>query len=386
MASFSAMSGQRRRFGRIRRLPSGRFQARYFGDDGRIHRAPTTFATETEADQFLTMVEADLRRGTWFDTTIGNIRLQVYAPQWIAERPVELQPRTLEIYDGLLRNHIYPTFGRTYLSRITSAAVRTWHASLRDKGVGTVTVAKAYRLLKGILNTAVEHELIAKNPCRLRYAGVERTPERKPPSIDEVALIADAIEPRYRLLVVLGAWSELRWGELAALSRQRIDRLHGVIHVVESMVQLGGGKRFIGPPKSAAGRRTVAVPPHVWPEIEAHLATYVGPEPTALVFTKASGVSLDRTNFHTMWRRATVASGVPDYHFHDLRHLAATLAAVSGATTRELMHRMGHSSMRAALIYQHATEDRDLAIAEAMSRLVEPTPLPPRIQPVEADG
>jgi integrase len=215
---------------------------------------------------------------------------------------------------------------------------------------------------------------------------VERTPERKPPSIDEVALIADAIEPRYRLLVVLGAWSELRWGELAALSRQRIDRLHGVIHVVESMVQLGGGKRFIGPPKSAAGRRTVAVPPHVWPEIEAHLATYVGPEPTALVFTKASGVSLDRTNFHTMWRRATVASGVPDYHFHDLRHLAATLAAVSGATTRELMHRMGHSSMRAALIYQHATEDRDLAIAEAMSRLVEPTPLPPRIQPVEADG
>jgi Phage integrase, N-terminal SAM-like domain len=133
MASFSAMSGQRRRFGRVRLLPSGRFQARYYGDDGRIHRAPTTFGSEKEADQFLATVEADLRRGTWFDTTVGKIRLMVYAPQWISERPVELQPRTLEIYYGLLRNHIYPTFGRTYLSRITSAAVRTWHAYLRDK-------------------------------------------------------------------------------------------------------------------------------------------------------------------------------------------------------------------------------------------------------------
>jgi integrase len=104
------------------------------------------------------------------------------------------------------------------------------------------------------------------------------------------------------------------------------------------------------------------------------------------VFTKASGVSLDRNNFHTMWRRATRAAGVPDYHFHDLRHLAATLAAVSGATTRELMHRMGHSSSRAALIYQHATEDRDLAIAEAMSKLAGPTAMPPHPESMAADG
>jgi integrase len=194
------------------------------------------------------------------------------------------------------------------------------------------------------------------------------------------------IEPRYRVLVLMAAWTGLRWGELAALTRQRIDRMHGVVHVVASMVQLGGGKRFIGPPKSAAGRRSVAVPPHLWPAIVAHLFTYVGQEPTALVFTKASGVSMDRTNFHTMWRRATRAAGVPDYHFHDLRHLAATMAAITGATTRELMSRLGHSSSRAALIYQHATEDRDLAIAEAMSRLVEPQPLPPRPASVEADG
>lgn len=91
------MSGNRRRFGRVRQLPSGRFQARYLTGDGRLHRAPSTFATASEAEQFLATVEAALRRGTWFDTTAGDIRLDVYAPRWIIERPVELQPRTLEI-------------------------------------------------------------------------------------------------------------------------------------------------------------------------------------------------------------------------------------------------------------------------------------------------
>jgi hypothetical protein len=128
------------------------------------------------------MVETDLNRGTWFDETAGEIRLDAYAPRWIVERPVELQPRTLEIYDGLLRNHIYPAFGRTHLSRITSAAVRTWHASLRTEGVGAVTVAKAYRLLKSILTTAVEDELIARNlpaGCATRASSGRRSASRR---------------------------------------------------------------------------------------------------------------------------------------------------------------------------------------------------------------
>lgn len=371
------MSAKRRRFGRIRRLPSGRFQARYSLDDGRLRCAPTTFATEAEADRYLATVETDLARGTWFDPDAGDVRLDAYAPRWLIERPVELQPRTAEIYWHLLRRHIYPTFGGTALNRITSAAVRSWNASLRESGVGAVTAAKAYRLFKAILATAAEDDLIPRNPCRLKAAGVERSPERKPPSLAEVELIVEAIEPRYELLVLLGAWSGLRWGELAGLTRQRVDSLHGVLHVVEALVETGDGRRWIGPPKSAAGRRTVAVPPHLWPAVEAHLSEFVGPWPDALMFTKANGSMLDRRNFHTMWRRATRKAGVADYHFHDLRHLAATMAAVSGATTRELMRRMGHASQRAALIYQHTTEDRDRTVAEAMSRLVEPKPLPP---------
>jgi hypothetical protein len=126
------MSVKRRRFGRIRRLPSGRFQARYQLGDGRLRSAPTTFATEAEADRYLATVETDLARGTWFDPDAGEIRLDDNASRWLTERPVELQPRTAEIYRHLLRRHIYPTFGASPLNRITSAAVRSWNAALRE--------------------------------------------------------------------------------------------------------------------------------------------------------------------------------------------------------------------------------------------------------------
>lgn len=168
------MSAKRRRFGRIRRLPSGRFQARYSRDDGRRRCAPTTFKTEAEADRYLATVETELARGTWFDPDAGEVRLDDYAPRWLVERPLELQPRTAEIYEHLLRRHIYPTFGSTALNRITSSAVRSWNAALRESGVGAVTAAKAYRLLKAILATAAEDDLIPRNPCRLKAAGVTR--------------------------------------------------------------------------------------------------------------------------------------------------------------------------------------------------------------------
>ena len=338
------MSRRRRSFGAVRRLSSGRWQARYRDDDGRQRSAPTTFMSRVDAERFLAQMDLERVRGGWVDPDAGAVALATYVEQWLVERP---EP-------------------------------------LRQRGVGDSTVAKAYRLLKGILNTAVEDDLVARNPCRLRHAGAERPEERRPPSLAEVDTIAATIEPRFRALVLLGAWSGLRYGELAGLTRQRIDALHGVIHVREQLVQTADGRRFLASPKTSAGVRTVAVPPHLWPEIEAHLATYVDDSHTALLFVGPKGASLERSNFRNVWLRTLRAAGVPAYRFHDLRHLAATLAAVSGATTRELMSRMGHSSPRAAMIYQHATADRDRAVAEAMSRLVAPTSLPPRS--VEADG
>ena len=77
------------------------------------------------------------------------------------------------------------------------------------------------------------------------------------------------------------------------------------------------------------------------------------------VFVGPKGGMLRRNNFNPIWRKACVAAGVPDAHFHDLRHTGGTLAATTGATIKELMARLGHSSPRAAMIYQYATQGRD---------------------------
>ncbi|MFF3057178.1 tyrosine-type recombinase/integrase [Streptomyces sp. NPDC057909] len=114
---------------------------------------------------------------------------------------------------------------------------------------------------------------------------------------------------------------------------------------------------------SAAGVRTVAFPASLKAELAAHLDKHAESSRTGLVFTGARGGRLRRNNFRRIWLRAVEQAGLGDVHFHDLRHTGNTLAATGGATTRELMQRMGHSSVRAALIYQHLVNGRDDAIA-----------------------
>lgn len=140
------------------------------------------------------------------------------------------------------------------------------------------------------------------------------------------------------------------------------------------LTELVGGRMIVGPPKSEAGRRTVAIPPHLVPEVESHLAAYVKTDPEALVFTGEQGAPLSRGRWSIKWRQACRNAGVDRMHFHDLRHSGNTMAAATGASTKELMARMGHSSVRAALLYQHATADRDRAIAAALSDMVSRVP------------
>lgn len=227
---------------------------------------------------------------------------------------------------------------------------------------------RPYRLLKTILNTAVSDEVLPRNPCLLRGAGSERTPERVPPSLLEAHALAEAIQPRWRMLVLLATWSGLRWGELVALRRSSVDLEHGRVTVADQLVETAHGVQ-LGPPKTDAGRRTVHLPPHLLPELAEHLDRWVGADADAWLFCGPLGAPLVRRNFTTHWTRARAEVGLPAVRFHDLRHLSATLAATTGATTRELMVRMGHSSPRAALIYQHAAVDRDRALAVAMSAL-----------------
>jgi integrase len=359
--------GRRRRFGSVRQLRSGRWQARYQGPDGLVRPAPRTFATETDANVWLTVTEAEIVQGNWTDPYAGRIPLGLYAAKWIAERP-GLAPRTTALYEDLLRLHIDPALGSIDLVDLTAARVRAWRKDLLDDGVGATTVAKCYRLLRSVLNTAVDDELVRRNPCRIKGAGAEKSGERPVATPDQVMALAAAMPERWRALVLLAATTSLRWGELMALTRGHVDLEGGTVRVVKAVSEVKG-RIVIGPPKSAASRRTVVVPESVAAVLRSHVTSFAETGPRGRVFVGAKGATVRRTNFQTMWRRGIEAAGLPErFRFHDLRHTGNTWAAGTGANLRELMERMGHSTTRAALIYLHAARDGDRSIAAGIDR------------------
>ena len=195
-------------------------------------------------------------------------------------------------------------------------------------------------------------------------------------TVEQVYAIADAITSRYRGLVILAAFTGLRFGELRALRRKRLDLQGAAVTVApdDGNVQRDrhGASHFTRP-KSRASVRTVAIPTPVIHDLEAHFRLIGDLGPDSLVFPadkSADGMRpFHAEAFGRHWRKAVAkVNGLPEgVRFHDLRHTGNTLAATTGASTRELMARMGHASPRAALIYQHASADRDRAIADALA-------------------
>ncbi len=362
-----------------RRLKSGRlcYDVILRRPDGRQYSK--TFRTRKDAEAYSLLERHSRLQGTWLDPTAGDVAFSAYATQWLTQR-TGLRPRTVELYEYLLRRYLLPAFGSTSLRELSPARVRSWYATLASSGPSQSTAAKAYRLLSAIMKTAVEDELIVRSPCVVKGAGVERSPERPIISIEQVSTLADAVQPRYRVMILLAVWTGLRFGELAGLQRGDINLDEGTVKVSRQLQELRSGDLIIGAPKSEAGRRTVVFPPHVKSDIERHLAEWVESDPHALVFRGPDGAPLRRSNFNRRtWQPACAACGLQGFRFHDLRHTGNTLAATTGASTKELMSRMGHASPRAALIYQHATLERDRAIAHALSTMAR-THEPPRYQ------
>jgi integrase len=232
---------------------------RYHGPDGLRRSAPHTFERKQDANAWLTQLESQLLRGDWIDPDAGSVSLREYAIAWLRERP-GLGERTRESYDDLLRLHILPALGGLPVNCVREGTVRRWRSELLESGVGAPTVAKAYRVLRAVFYTAVDDELIRRNPCRIKGAGNDTAPERPILTIPEVYAVADAIQPRYRALVLLGTFASMRLGELAALRRMAVDLEAAIVTVSRSLAELKDGRLVTKQPKSAAGVRRVGTP------------------------------------------------------------------------------------------------------------------------------
>jgi integrase len=361
--------------GTIRKLPSGRYQVRYWCIDGQRRTARQSFATKRDANLWLASAVLDTAAGRWTDQRTYNTTLTEYSEAWLGDR-VGLARRTQEIYGEQLRLHILPSIdsdipalGSVALIDISPLLVRAWYGALQESR-GHSVAAKAYVRLRQILRHAVDDDLMAKNPCRIERGGVEHHPEQRFLCMAELYDLASAVPERYRVFVLLAGLGGLRQGELAALRRSDLDSVTGCLTVRRKRLRLASGEIVEEQPKSAAGRRMVALPTPLVADLLDHLESYTDGSDNGYMFTTDGGGPVDRNNFRNrVWLPATAQVGLSGLRFHDLRHTAGTLAAQTGATTKELMARLGHASPQAAMVYQHAADDRDRLIADRLTEM-----------------
>jgi integrase len=349
-----------------RRVRNGKttYRARYRDPAGREHAK--VFARKADAQRFLTEMENHKLKGTWTDPALGRVLFRDWLGEWWATT-TNLRPTTRERNETLLRRYALPRFGDVALVAISQRDVRAWVADLSGRGLAPATVQKAYQLLGKVMGAAVDAGMVMQTPCRrVPLPKVERE-EMRFLTPAEIARLADAIDQRYRALVLVAAYGGLRIGELAGLRRRRVDLLRGTVEVAEIVTEAEGVLRF-GPPKTRAGRRTVGLPRAVVDELAAHL---VRAEPEAFVFAAPEGGPLRVHGFRArVWRPATRRAELDGLRIHDLRHTAVALWIAVGANPKEVAARAGHTSVSFTLDrYGHLYPEADTALRDRLDSL-----------------
>lgn len=373
----------RNQFGQIERRQStvaGRkpkYRPRYVGPDGHRYNGPA-FKTIGEAEAFLTNAERDIRVGIWKPpTAVQQTRIDlptfaVYAEECIVgrmNRPVKpLRASTASNYRKQMRLELVPAFGDKPIDQISENDVSTWHRQSSAKGHPTQT-ANAYLFLSSVMNEAVEAGLIESNPCRVPGAKGKPAPkhEAETLTVEELRDYLEAVPSQYRLPLMLAAFCALRSGEVRGLRVRDVDVTTGRITIAQAVSRVDG-QYLIGKPKTRAGIRSVYAPSFLRDSLREYVQKRPDTGRDRLLFTARDGATpLHGTVLRDAHVKGRDSIGRPTLTVHDLRKTAATLAAQQGATTKEIMAMLGHTTPTVAMIYQSAAEQRMKEIADRMA-------------------
>ncbi|MBK6671879.1 MAG: tyrosine-type recombinase/integrase [Actinobacteria bacterium] len=267
---------------------------------------------------------------------------------------------TKETYADILERHIYPQFGKLAINRITPERVRSWNQTLAARVAATA--AKAYRILKAILATAVNDQLIGRNPCTVRQCGPRSRHRPRIRTGGSRVRARSRRAPRLRMMILVAGFGGLRYGELSALRRRHYDASKGTVTIEEAIDKRDAGRtrrrspaaeQSPSPVRAGRARRS-----------RRDLRGRLTGQPA--VFPGEAGGVMSDGWFKKSWTAARKSVGVSTVRFHDLRHTAGTLATQHGATMKEVMSRLGHSTTAAAIRYQRAADSRDQDVADRL--------------------
>ncbi|MGW4765734.1 tyrosine-type recombinase/integrase [Streptomyces pseudogriseolus] len=353
----------RRPFGRVRKLPSGRFQARYPGPDGVLRPADRTFATSTDADRWLMRKRIEIEEGRWLDPAEGRTTVRDWSARWLAAVAPQLKHKTQATYRSLINSRINPALGDRELSSLRPITITEWVAAMRTEGLSASRIRQAYRVLSQIMASAVDNDLIPQTPCR--GVRLPRMPQTEPHIVtpQEASGIVRAARKPHDLLIALLAFAGLRVGEAFALRRSDVDVAGGFLLVDENLAEANGTLVF-DTPKSHQ-KRVLRLAPSLAKRLGAYLEELPGGD-DALLFTTPAGKPLR----YNQWRKAyfdpaVSAAGLADVTPHDLRASHGTWVADRyGVMTAA--HRLGHSNASVTTRhYARPVAGRDDQVAEA---------------------
>jgi integrase len=352
--------------GSIRRVVHGSgqqaWQARW-RDPAGIQRSKN-FRRRIDAERHLTAVESEIHAGTYVDSALGKILFDEWLPQAEAAR-INRRPSTKARDESYFRNLVVPTFGPIPLGSVQPVHVQRWVAGLAEKEYAPATIRKAYQLLCRTFDSAVQSGVILRNPCRGVQLPASDTAEMRFLSPTEIQQLADAISPRFKALVLTGAYTGARFGELAALHLDDFNTEGHHIQIVRSLSEVNGHIYF-GEPKTRAARRRVTLPAWLTRSLEQHLEEWPPPD-EGLVFTSPGGGALRRSFRRRYWKPAVRDSVGEPMRFHDLRHSHVALLIEQGTHPAVIAARLGHTSVKTVLdVYGHLYEGLDRQAAEGL--------------------
>ena len=332
-----------------------------------------TFRRRVDAEAFRTEIEAGKLRGETINPKLGRTPFAQWCDEWLTGR-ISQRASTRARDEASVRNHIKPRFGHLALGGIEPSDIRAWINDL-SQTLSPATVRKAYQLLAACLQVAVDDGLIGKTPCRnIELPRIESS-EPMFLSVDEIGRLVGCLPLRHRAIVLTAAFTGLRWGELSALRISDLELLRRRLTVNQTAVRAGGTISF-GPPKTAASRRTVSLPPVLVEVLAEHLQRF--PSDGGFVFTGEKGAVLRSTNFRRrVWLPAVEEAGLDGLRFHDLRHSHAALLIAAGEHVKVIQSRLGHASAKITLdTYGHLFEGLDESAADRLNQAVSEARVP----------
>ncbi len=340
----------------IKRTQGGRWQASYRLLNGK--EVSKTFDRHVDADSWRRQGIEQRDRPQQLDPRAGRVTVREYGERWRAAQ-LQHRPTTRALVDSVLHEHVYPHLGSLEIGRVLPSDVQALVKRWQDDGAAPSTIRQArWTHVRSMFAAAVRDGVIATTPC----TGSIRLPEivttrPVPLTATQVQHLADAIDPRYRAMVLLGFGTGPRISEARGLTLGNVDFLGREIAYTQ---QLGPKPPYPFSPLKNSRRspsRVVPAPAYVLEALSEHLRLH-GTGERDLLFTTIGGKPVGGGRFSMAWRAATRAAGLPDsVTYHHLRHSYASEALVQGLSVVEVAELIGDTVTQVERTYGHPTVD-----------------------------